>query len=100
MKKKLPEKEGERERGNVSGLLLREGDQDRHSWPLPEVKGGKGLKMGSESNFNYLFLLVLTHSGRQCPEAAARRMFTPHKAEPSPKTQLKIRLCVKPDKSH
>lgn len=27
-----------KERGNVSGLSLREGDQDRHSWSAPEVK--------------------------------------------------------------
>lgn len=27
-----------KERGNVSGLSLREGDQDKHSWSAPEVK--------------------------------------------------------------
>lgn len=74
---------GDRER-KCFRLLARGGRAgQRHSWSWPEVKGVL-KKINSESSFNYLFLPVMTHSGRQYPQARTRKVFTLHKLKRSP----------------
>lgn len=85
------------ERGNVSGLLLRDGwwDRGRDSWSLPEVKA---VLKWRRLQFQ---LFVLTPQPRVLHSTLRLwqdKVFTLHKVKPSPWNQLDIWVCVNLDK--